>query len=424
MRAKPTRFPTETSVYAPPAGARPVVPSASPDSRPDGSPSPRGYRQALRRLGEWALLLALFGVTAEVACRIEDRIRFGTPLLSRYRSVADLFVRDEDGMHGRPNAGYQQWKLNNLGLRGPDVSPAKPAGTIRVITVGASETFGMLESTGREYPRQLQDSLNALARACEADGTVFEVLNAGLPGMTLPTIEQHTRARLQELGPDVMVVYPSPVQYLDKLLPRAARPDSTPGSRTPPVAQALHPRFAQRMRTQVKALLPEFVATYLRQREIEEYRRRHGPDARFSGIPADRMSAFEGDLRSMVGTVRASGAVPVVVTHANALMRPGPGAAHQMVAWEKFYPLASGPTIVAFDSAARGATLDVAADLMVTSVDLAGILTAGPTDALFTDFTHFSDEGAGRVAGSIAPSVFAASGGCRADRRSRAGTDR
>ena len=424
MRAKPTRFPSETSVYTPPAGARPVVPPTAPASpSSDGRPG-RGPRHALRRVGEWTLLLALFGVTAELACRIEDRIRFGTPILSRYRSVADLFVRDADGMHGRPNAGYQQWKLNNLGLRGPDVSIAKPAGTIRVITAGASETFGMLESTGREYPRQLQDSLNALGRACPVEGPVFEVLNAGLPGMTLPTIEQHTRARLQELGPDVMVVYPSPVQYLDEFLPRAARPDSTPGSRTPPVSQALHPRFAQRMRTQLKALLPEFVATYLRKRHIDDYRRSHGREAGFAGIPPERMSAYEGDLRKMIGTIRTTGAVPVVVTHANALMRPGADAEHQLVAWEKFYPLAAGRTIVAFDSAARGVTLDVAADSMATSVDLAAILTAGPTDGLFTDFTHFSDEGAGRAAGSIAPAVFTASGGCQPAGRSQVGTDR
>lgn len=423
MRARPSRFPTETSVYAPPAGVRPVTPSMSPAPLPDGPLTARRRRKAFWRLGEWALLLALFAATAELACRIEDSIRFGTPILSRYRSVADLFVRDEHGMHGRPNAGYQQWKLNNLGLRGPDVTASRPVGTIRVVTVGASETFGMLETTGKEYPRQLQDSLNTLARACRAGAPVFEVINAGLPGMTLPTIEQHTRFRLRELDPDVMVIYPSPVQYLDESLPSAARPDSTPGPRDPPLTQALHPRFVERMRTQVKNLLPEFVATYLRQRDIDEHRRRHG-GVRFSTIPADRMNAYERDLRKMVGTVRSSGAVPVVVTHANALMRPGPDAAGQMVAWERFVPRATGPTIVAFDSAARGVTLGVAADSMVASFDLAGMFIAGPTDRLFTDFTHFSDEGAGRAAGFIAPTVLAASGGCEVDTRSAARTDR
>src|SRR5438045_9465626 len=107
-------------------------------------------------------------------------------------------------MHGRPNARYEKFVLNHLGLRGPETTEQKRAGSFRVVTVGASETFGLYESPGREYPRQLEDTLNAhlkrLPSACEQSRA--QVLNAAMPGMSLTTIEQDVRLRISSLRPD------------------------------------------------------------------------------------------------------------------------------------------------------------------------------------------------------------------------------
>lgn len=122
-----------------------------------------------------AVLMVGAGATAfEVAARVEDLLRYGTPLLSPYRSQSDLAMRDALGMHGRPGARFQKWILNNLGTRGPDAPPTPAAGVRRVVTVGASETFGLYESPGHEFPRQLADSL----------GAGYDVLNAAMPGMS------------------------------------------------------------------------------------------------------------------------------------------------------------------------------------------------------------------------------------------------
>jgi hypothetical protein len=283
-----------------------------------------------------------------------------------------------------------------------------------VVTLGASETFGLSETAGREYPRQLEDSLNARAAlACGADALRFEVLNAALPGMTLPTGAQNVRTRLAQVGADFMVVYPTPVQYLDELLPRAARPDSSGRDASIPFSHALQPRFAGRMRTQLKELLPEFVKTQLRKREIANSLGAGESAWRFTGLPADRMDAYDADLRALVGTIRQAGAEPVIVTHANALMQPGPDAIHLMTAWEKFYPRATGPIIAAFDSSARYVTLGVARDSAAASVDLVGVLTAGALDGVFSDFSHFTDHGSARMAATLAPAVIASAGACR-----------
>ena len=86
----------------------------------------------------------------ELATRLEDRIRFGTPILSNFTDQADLIVNDRDGMHGRPNARFRKFVLNNYGFRGPDITERPAAGTSRVFAVGAPEKFGMGEAQGRE----------------------------------------------------------------------------------------------------------------------------------------------------------------------------------------------------------------------------------------------------------------------------------
>jgi hypothetical protein len=357
----------------------------------------------------WSALVILFVLTLELTCRIEDWIRFRTPPFSPIASQTDLLVRDADGVHGRPNARFQKWAMNALGTRGPAASLSKAPGTTRVVVVGASETFGLYESPGKEYPRQLEDSLNhALASRpeCSPSGTRrYEVLNAAMPGMSLPTIDEDVRNRVRRFGADVVIVYPTPAQYLEDQPPRAATPDSSGRAAEPPLAWALHPRITHRLREQIKTALPEFLKTWMRRRETEQYVRANPPGWRFSSIPADRLAQYGADLRHLVGTIRSTGAVAVVATHANVFMQPGGIDRDLLLAWERFYPRAPGAIIVAFDSAARAETLRAAADSSVATVDLATRLSASPR-AAFSDFSHFSDEGAAIVAGTLASSIL------------------
>ncbi|TFG62861.1 MAG: hypothetical protein E4H28_07155, partial [Gemmatimonadales bacterium] len=207
-------------------------------------------------------------LSMEVAARAEDWIRYGTDWLSPYREQSEMIVRDADGVHGRRNARFQKWVMNNLGFRGPDVDSIPPPGTLRVVAAGASETFGLYEPEGKEYPRQLEDSLTASLRAlgCTEVNRV-EVLNAAMAGMTLPTVTQDVRLRLPRFAPSLVVYYPTPPQYLGDSPPAAARPDSNPaGPSTPDWTRRLHPRILDRMREQSKGLLPNRVQEYLRAR--------------------------------------------------------------------------------------------------------------------------------------------------------------
>ena len=206
---------------------------------------------------QWILLFVVFSVALELTCRVEDWVTYRMPMMSAYSTLNDLVIRDADGMHARPNAQFEKWSLNSLGMRAPETPLVPPPGTIRVFTVGASETFGLRESPGREYPRQLEDSLNArVARdECVSDAAIhFQVLNAAFAGMGLPTIDQDIRNRLRRMHPHLVFAYPSPAQYLEDEPPVATPPDSTARAVRQTPLRALRPRTIERTREQLKLL--------------------------------------------------------------------------------------------------------------------------------------------------------------------------
>lgn len=343
--------------------------------------------------------LLLFLFVLELTTRLDDRIRFGTPLMSRVLSSEDLREYRDGVVQGRPNARFQKWALNELGLRGPSTTRERRAGVVRIVTVGASETFGMAEAEGREYPRQLEDSLNAQVGG--GGSPRFEVLNASLPGMSIPSILLDLRSRIRGLAPDIVVVYPSPSFYVDN------NPPHVPANVFPagPLERerAFRPRVAARVDEAAKSLLPAVAMDWLRERDIRRSIERYPPEWRFTSIPASRLELYAEHLRELIGTIRSIGAEPVLMTHGNIFMG---GTRNDALArsWERFYPRATASTLIAFDSAARTVTLQVARDSGAVAVDVAGALArSGPE--VYSDFAHFTELGAGRVAACLRDSM-------------------
>ena len=197
--------------------------------------------------------------------------------------------------------------------------------------------------------------------------------------MTLPTIDQDVRNRLKRFRPAIIVVYPTPAQYLDEADPSTATPDSSGRDDRPPFGASLRPRLVDRMREQTKNLLPDYVKTLIRQMQTRGRINEHPVDWRFTDVPVERLAQYDNDLRHLVGTIRRQGATPILATHGNMFMggrkNPDPYA---LVAWEMFYPRADGSTIIAFDSVARLATLRVGKDSAVVTVDAARTLSCRP----------------------------------------------
>lgn len=361
----------------------------------------------LRRWG--AVLAAVLGflVAFELTARVEDWVRYRMPFDSPYRSEGDLAVRDSLGVHGRPNARYLKWQMNSLGLRGPEVTAARPEGVLRVVVVGASEAFGQSESPGQELPRQLEDTLRARLMDMDAPWTGVQVLNAAFFGMSLPTVLQDIQLRLRHFEPQVIVLYPTTAQYLANDRPEP----STPGAGAAPAVDrrmAWWPRSLARLREQLKRVTPAFLRQWRWNREYAAAARGRPDGWQFEEVPAERLAAFDADLRTFVGTVRSIGAAPVIATHANRFVGGAATDSSLLDAWQRFYPRASGPVILAFDSAGAPVTAGVARDSSVPLADVREALSR--CVECFADYAHLTDEGAARAASRAADAVLAAAG--------------
>jgi hypothetical protein len=381
-----------------------------------------------RRIARYLSIAALvlpFVIALEITCRLEDRIANGIPFLSRVTQPAHLILIDSVGARGRPNARFGKWHLNSMGFRGPEIVSSRRPGSLRVVVEGASETFGLYEAPDKEFPRQLEDSLRqrTVAMCGAQSGDAIEVINGALPGMSLPSMVRHVESVVAPLHPDVIVLYPSPGFYLDVEAPRATtRPAASDTSL--PAANALQLRVTDRLRTQLKSLVPEIVLTRLRRRSIEKVEREHPSSWKIRSVPEERVALFESDLRSAVGVARQTGARVILLGHVNETMFQDFNDPEVLVAWEKQFPNTTGETLADFHRRAREISLRVARDSSVDLVD--------PTKALeghwrqaFADFVHFTDFGAATIAGQLVSRLVAAlpnSGLCKSSSAGGSGT--
>ncbi len=96
-------------------------------------------------------------------------------------------------------------RVNNFGLRGPDVAAGKPPDTYRILMLGDSFTMGKGVEDNETFSALLQESLNRRLEACDG-GTSLEILNAGVDGYApILSFIQLTR-ELHVLEPDMVVL--------------------------------------------------------------------------------------------------------------------------------------------------------------------------------------------------------------------------
>lgn len=164
-------------------------------------------RKALKALVIAALALAL----CELALRIAFHPGFEFLRLtgddpyqwSRFRPGADEQVTVKTGLSIlRRNPDYRyRVRINSQGLRADrDYAPRPAAGTLRVVCLGDSITFGWGVEGGFTWPALLEALLN------RTGGTRAEVINAGMPGYTSRQGLIWADRELLGLQPTVLIV--------------------------------------------------------------------------------------------------------------------------------------------------------------------------------------------------------------------------
>lgn len=102
-----------------------------------------------------------------------------------------------------PNIEYEMdnvtYKINSLGLRGPEVEAAKPHGTLRVLCLGDSTTYGVMVNERQIYARVLESLL-----AERLAPRPVQVLNAGVPGYTSVQVMLYLAKQGFSFKPDVI----------------------------------------------------------------------------------------------------------------------------------------------------------------------------------------------------------------------------
>lgn len=121
----------------------------------------------------------------------------GTTGYSKYFPYEHKWTGNPDG-HGQFPV-----RINNHGLRGEDFTVEKPPGTFRILTLGASSTFGYHDPDDETYPVLLQRELTRTA----TDGRRYEVINFGVPHATSDNILALFLAEGLPLDPDMVTFY-------------------------------------------------------------------------------------------------------------------------------------------------------------------------------------------------------------------------
>jgi hypothetical protein len=110
-----------------------------------------------------------------------------------FAHVSDT-ATDRSGYFGAE--GRVEYRINNLGFRGPDIAFEKPANVRRILCLGDSFTFGEGVRESDAWPRQLETLL----------GANTQVINAGIQGYDLDSEGLLLLLHGRPLKPDVVII--------------------------------------------------------------------------------------------------------------------------------------------------------------------------------------------------------------------------
>jgi lysophospholipase L1-like esterase len=99
--------------------------------------------------------------------------------------------------------GAQEYRHNNFGLRGPDVTPKKPAAIFRIAVLGDSYTYGWGVSEKETIPARLKQELESAGTQKQRE---IEVINAGVPAYDTGPEYGMLRDVILPLKPDLVVL--------------------------------------------------------------------------------------------------------------------------------------------------------------------------------------------------------------------------
>lgn len=156
------------------------------------------------RLKRWLQNLALAAgtflfcaVLLELALRVAG---FGN--LEIYEPNPALYWRLKPNQNCFTKIDHKPVHINAHGTRGPDFADAKPPGTLRILSLGDSRTFGWGLTDEETYSRRLERALQAHAGSSRK----IEVINAGVNAWSFPQMLVYFREFGLKWQPDAVIL--------------------------------------------------------------------------------------------------------------------------------------------------------------------------------------------------------------------------
>ncbi len=152
---------------------------------------------------QYVLLVVLCLVLTEAACAIAYRWQSGfwshedNVNLNRHMFEKHPYMVGKTKKNAHIKRDSLLYFHNSLGYRGDEFEPNKEVGTIRIVTIGGSTTYGVGVNNEDTWPFQLEQEL----------GEPFEVINLGIPGHSSAENLIQTALLLSDLQPDLAIYH-------------------------------------------------------------------------------------------------------------------------------------------------------------------------------------------------------------------------
>ncbi len=249
-------------------------------------------------------------------------------LLDEFYST--LVKKDCNGIrHNTPNVRIGKWEINSLGFRGKEVHLEKQEGGIRIVCIGGSETFGIFETKGKEWPFQLGETLRDRLPA-------VEVINASVIGLPTRKRKEYVERYVLPSAPDIMIIFHQrflePTRFSEyvkdpmKKVRHGSMTDKVNLSTFRPEGEGLLAEWVKRikqyrriLRKTVERSFPKWLSSRLNlwrlHRRVREKEGRHlHHEKPLHELPENIIAEYARDLTSFVQFLRGKHIVPVLST--------------------------------------------------------------------------------------------------------------
>lgn len=318
------------------------------------------------------------------------------------RKIFSTLIEEDSGgiHHNIPNARYKKWEINSLGFRGKEIDLEKKEGQIRIVCLGASETFGAFES--KNWPSQLDEMLrNQFPRV--------EVINASVVGLNLKKKKDYVEKYVLPLKPDIMII----VQGFMMSGFSTYRKDSTREverkrlvnkvrEKNPIKVLLSNIRVLPKIEETIKGYLPESLLTHLNiwmlrgkiRRKEKKYLINKKP---VDEVPENNILEFERDLKLFVHYLKEKSIVPVLSTYP-ALITSSNKDTHKnlLLANRRFMIELSENGVIDAPIKFNQAIKRISEELNLTLIDNYNLIPK--TLEYFSDNFHYTDKGAEFIA--------------------------